>query len=60
VINQTVATYLSKSNLMLGLTCEKALHLALHKPKLKSRPSPAQQAVFDQGHEVGAKLLLER
>ncbi len=48
-------TYLSKSNLMLGLTCQKAIHLAINQPSLKSKPGPAQQAIFDQGNEVGQK-----
>lgn len=47
--------YFSKSNLMLGLNCQKALHLAIHQPKLKAKPDLAQQQIFDQGNEVGAK-----
>ncbi len=49
------ATYLSKSNLMLGMTCPKAIHLSINQPSLKTKPGPAQQAIFDQGNEVGAK-----
>lgn len=39
----------------MGLRCAKALHLALHRKDLKTRPDAATQARFDQGHEVGAK-----
>lgn len=44
---------LSKSKIVLGIQCEKALYLAIHHSKLASPTSESQQAIFDQGHEVG-------
>jgi hypothetical protein len=38
---------------MTGLQCEKALYLSVHEPALAPPIGAAQQAVFDQGHEVG-------
>jgi len=44
---------LSKSKVVLGLQCEKALYLTIHKRELAGEVSESQQMIFDQGHEVG-------
>ncbi len=44
---------LSKSKVVLGKQCEKALYLSVHKPELADEISDSQQLIFDQGHEVG-------
>ncbi len=44
---------LSKSKLILGLQCQKALYLASHRPDLADEVSDSQQLIFDQGHCVG-------
>lgn len=44
---------LSKSRYTLGSQCAKALYLEVHSPELKDAITPALQAIFDQGHEVG-------
>lgn len=38
---------------MIGIQCPKALYLDIHEPELRPETSEAQQAIFDQGHEVG-------
>lgn len=45
--------FLSKSQMAKGLQCEKALWLLKHKKSVLSPPDVMQQALFDQGHEVG-------
>lgn len=46
---------LSKSRYMAGLQCEKRLWWSVHQPDAAElAPDPAQQALFDRGHEVGA------
>jgi len=45
---------LSKSKYMLGLQCVKQLWIHYHQRELLPPVEPATQAVFDQGHEVGA------
>lgn len=46
---------LSKSRFVSGLQCHKLLWWASHEPGAPELvPGPALQAVFDQGHEVGA------
>ncbi len=52
---ETSQMYISKTNMMLGMRCPKALHLALHRKDLKAKIDPATQARFDQGNEVGAR-----
>jgi predicted RecB family nuclease len=52
---QQTKYYISKSNMALGLRCPKALHLAIHRKDLRTKPDQATQARFDQGHEIGAK-----
>ncbi len=44
---------LSKSKIVLGLQCEKALYLTVHQPALAGETSDSQQMIFDQGTEVG-------
>lgn len=46
---------LSKSRLMRGLQCPKSLYLTIHSPELEPDVTASQQALFDQGHEVGAE-----
>lgn len=46
---------LSKSRIKSGVQCHKQLHLELNRKDLKSKPSPAQQAQFDEGIDVGRK-----
>jgi hypothetical protein len=47
------ALRLSKSKVMLGLQCSKALYLSKHQPELAGEVSDSQQMIFDQGHAVG-------
>lgn len=44
---------LSKSRFQKGVQCEKALWLSIHRRDVATPPSESQQAVFDQGSEVG-------
>lgn len=44
---------ISKSKYLWGLQCPKLLWHAIRKPASIPKPDEAQQAVFDQGHEVG-------
>jgi hypothetical protein len=44
---------LSKSTFMRGCQCSKALWLYKHKPELRGEISSSQQAIFDQGTNVG-------
>lgn len=46
-------TKLSKSRVVLGIQCSKALYLSIHKPELAEDVSASQQLIFDQGHAVG-------
>lgn len=48
-----MARTLSKSRFQKGLQCEKALWLSVHRRDLAAPVSESQQAVFDQGSEVG-------
>jgi hypothetical protein len=45
---------LSKSSVASGLQCHKRLWIEKNDRGLVPEPSPSQQAVFDQGHEVGS------
>jgi predicted RecB family nuclease len=47
--------FISKSNMALGIRCPKALHLAIHRKDLRTKPDQATQARFDQGNEIGAR-----
>jgi len=44
---------LSKSRIMQGLQCPKALYLAIHHPELAPPVGKSQQVIFDRGHQVG-------
>lgn len=44
---------LSKSRILTGLQCPKALYLQVHSPSLAAPVSSGQQAIFDQGNVVG-------
>ncbi len=44
---------LSKSRFMAGLQCHKRLYLALYQAGLAEAPGPGQQAILDQGTQVG-------
>jgi hypothetical protein len=44
---------LSKSTYLRGTQCLKSLYLNWHQPELKDPVSPMQQAIFNQGHDVG-------
>lgn len=46
---------LTKSKVLTGLQCEKALYLTIHEPKLASPVDASQQALFDQGNLVGVE-----
>jgi len=48
------APTLSKSSFGSGLQCYKRLWIEKKNPELVSKPSSSQQAIFDQGHEVGS------
>jgi predicted RecB family nuclease len=45
---------LSKSSFIKGMQCKKALYLKNHFPELKDGISDNQQAIFDNGHYIGA------
>lgn len=44
---------LSKTKIMRGYRCAKAIYLTIHQPDLEPPIGPDQQAVFDQGNWVG-------
>ena len=44
---------LSKSRFLAGLQCPLRLWHQVYNPKLAAEVSPAQQAIFDMGHDVG-------
>jgi len=44
---------LSKSRFLAGLQCPLRLWHQVYNPKLAAKVSPAQQAIFDMGHDVG-------
>jgi len=54
--------YISKSKYMAGLQCHKLLWYYYNQKDAISSPDASQQAIFDQGHEVGelAKRLYPR
>ena len=45
--------FISKSTFLKGYQCKKALFFLKHRPDMKPPVSGEQQALFDQGHEVG-------
>ncbi len=48
-----MATFLSKTQFIRGLQCQKSLWLYRYHPELRSAPDAATQARFDAGKEVG-------
>jgi hypothetical protein len=44
---------LSKSSYLRGTQCKKSLYLNWHRPELKDKITPMQQAIFSQGTDVG-------
>jgi len=52
--SQTRLPYVSKSKYLWGLQCPKLLWHTYNAKDLIPEPDAAQQAIFDQGHEVGA------
>lgn len=44
---------LSKTKIMRGYRCAKSIYLTIHRPELEPAISAAQQAIFDQGNQVG-------
>jgi len=54
-----IMPFISKSKFLWGLQCQKLLWHAYNAKNLIPEPDASQQAIFDQGHEVGAlaKLL---
>ncbi|NJM09886.1 MAG: DUF2779 domain-containing protein [Bdellovibrionaceae bacterium] len=44
---------LSKTKIMRGFRCLKAIYLTIHRPELEPAVGPEQQAVFDIGNKVG-------
>ena len=57
VLNSTASTerpYISKSKFLSGSQCKKLLWYAYNEKEEIPETDAAQQAIFDQGHEVGA------
>ena len=52
-MNQSYVPMLSKSRFLAGLHCPLNLWYQCYNRDLASEVSPAQQAIFDMGHEVG-------
>ena len=44
---------ISKSKFMAGVQCLKRLHLLVHEPQLAAQPDGADEAIIEQGREVG-------
>ena len=44
---------LSKSNFLAGCQCLKRLYLQVHGPELAAKPGAAEEAIIEQGREVG-------
>ena len=49
----TVSTKISKSKFCAGVQCLKRLYLLVHSPELGAQPDSADQAIIEQGREVG-------
>ena len=52
-MNSRTSPALSKSRFIAGLQCPLRLWFQCYEPRLASEVSPAKQALFDTGHEVG-------
>ena len=50
---ETRSAYISKSKFLWGLQCPKLLWTAYNAKNLIPEPDASQQAIFDQGHEIG-------
>jgi predicted RecB family nuclease len=48
-----VTVKLSKSKFMAGRQCLKRLHMSIHAPELAAQPDESDQAIIEQGREVG-------
>ena len=48
------SAYIPKSKFLWGLQCPKLIWHACNAKDLIPQPDASQQAIFDQGHEVGA------
>jgi predicted RecB family nuclease len=48
-----VTIKLSKSKFMAGRQCLKRLHMSIHAPELAAQPDESDQAIIEQGREVG-------
>jgi predicted RecB family nuclease len=48
-----VTIKLSKSKFMAGRQCLKRLHMIIHAPELAAQPDESDQAIIEQGREVG-------
>jgi predicted RecB family nuclease len=48
-----MSTKISKSKFVAGVQCLKRLYLQVHSPELAAQPSAADQAIIQQGHDVG-------
>jgi hypothetical protein len=44
---------ISKSKFMAGVQCPKRLYLLVHEPQLAAQPEGANEAVIEQGREIG-------
>ena len=44
---------ISKSKFVAGCQCVKRLYWQVHEPELAAEPDAADQAIMQQGHEVG-------
>jgi hypothetical protein len=54
VLTTTERPYISKSKFLQGIQCKKLLWAAYNAKDQIPEPGAEQQAIFDQGHEVGA------
>ncbi len=52
-MHKKVKANLSKSKYFVGLQCLKRLYLRCYQPELAGETDEQQQAIFDQGKEVG-------
>jgi hypothetical protein len=57
-----MAVTISKSRFLAGRQCLKRLYLQVHQPKLAAQPDGANEAILEQGREVGllARQLFPR
>jgi len=48
-----VSMRISKTKFCAGMQCLKRLYLLVHSPELGAQPDSADQAIIEQGREVG-------